>query len=106
MDISAEWRTPIIATADGKVVKAGKDRFLGKYVRIRHSRQFSTLYAHLNKAAVKKGARVKRGEMIGYMGNSGRSTGTHVHYSVIKDDAYVNPIDYIWDRFGNSLVKE
>ena len=67
-------------------------------VAVEHSAKIKTLYGHLAAAQVKSGAQVKRGQVIGTMGNTGRSTGTHLHYSVSVDDKYVNPLDYIWDR--------
>ena len=57
-----------------------------------------TLYGHLASADVKRGRSVKRGDVLGKMGNTGRSTGTHLHYSVSVDGRYVDPQDYIWDR--------
>ncbi len=104
LDISAPFRTPIIAPADGKVERTGSDRFLGKFVRIEHNKQFVTLYGHMNEIAVKRGRRIKRGDIVGYMGNSGRSTGVHLHYSVIKDKKFIDPINYIWNSFGNTLT--
>ncbi len=104
LDISAPWRTPIIAPADGKVVRTGNDRSLGNFVRIKHNKQYATLYGHMNEIAVKRGKKIKRGDLIGYMGNTGRSTGVHLHYSVVKDKKFIDPINYIWNNFGNNLT--
>lgn len=104
LDIAAQWKTAIIAPADGKVVFAGKNRYLGNYVKIRHSSEYMTLYGHMASNAVKKGDRVVRGDIIGYMGNTGRSTGTHLHYTVFKNRRPVNPLNYIWDHFNNSMA--
>ncbi len=98
VDIAGPWRSPILAPADAEVIQVGKDRLLGNYVKLRHSGAAKTIFGHLAAAAVKAGKRVKRGDVIGYMGNSGRSTGTHLHYSVSVDGRYVDPLDYIWDR--------
>ncbi len=73
-------------------------------MRIRHTPHIVTLYGHLYKAIVKKGDRVKRWDVIGYMGNTGRSTGTHVHYKVEVDGKPVNPKYYIYDRRLKSLA--
>ncbi|GAB6888856.1 hypothetical protein JCM13304A_23560 [Desulfothermus okinawensis JCM 13304] len=104
IDIAGEWKTPIVAPADGVVIKVGKNSILGNYVRIRHTPHIVTLYGHLYKAIVKKGDRVKRWDVIGYMGNTGRSTGTHVHYKVEVDGKPVNPKYYIYDRRLKSLA--
>ncbi len=98
IDIAGPWKDPILAPADGTVIRAGKDRLLGRYVKLRHSSRIKTLYGHMAALAVKTGQAVKRGDVLGYMGNSGRSTGTHVHYSVSVDGKYVDPQDYILDR--------
>lgn len=104
LDIAAPWKTAIIAPADGKVVFSGKNRYLGNYVKIRHSSEYVTLYGHMASNVVKKGDRIERGDIIGYMGNTGRSTGTHLHYTVLKDGHLVNPLNYIWDHFNNILA--
>jgi len=104
LDIAGPWKTPIIAPADAKVVVVGKNRFLGNYVRLRHSEEYVTVYGHLASAAVKRGQQVRRGDVIGLMGNTGRSTGTHLHYSILRNKRFVNPINYVWDRFNSSLV--
>jgi murein DD-endopeptidase MepM/ murein hydrolase activator NlpD len=100
IDIAGWKGTPIVATANGKVIFVGKSRTLGLMARIRHDSTFTTEYAHLLKAAVKKGQYVKRGEMIGYMGNSGWSMGYHVHYGIKKYGRYINPFPHMldWDR--------
>jgi murein DD-endopeptidase MepM/ murein hydrolase activator NlpD len=98
IDIAGPWKSPIIAPADGTVLKVGKDRRLGVYIKLMHSNKIKTLYGHLASAAVKKRQKVKRGDVIGYMGNTGRSTGTHLHYSVAVNGKYVHPLDFVWDR--------
>ncbi len=104
LDIAGPWKSPIIAPADGVVVRSGKDTYLGEYVKLKHSESLFTAFGHMSKRAVKAGQKVKRGEVLGYMGNTGRSTGTHVHYAVIKDNRYVDPALYIWDGLNNPLA--
>lgn len=95
VDLAGPRGTPIVATADGIVTFAGRQRGYGVVVKIRHAFGFETVYAHLNRARVKVGQRVARGDRIGDMGNTGRSTGTHVHYEVRIDDKPVNPLKFI-----------
>jgi len=104
LDIAGHWKTPIIAPADGRVLSTGTDRFLGKFVRIRHGSEYTTVYGHLASVQVTSGSAVKRGDVIGLMGNSGRSTGTHLHYAIVKNNRYVDPLGYIWDRIDNTLA--
>jgi murein DD-endopeptidase MepM/ murein hydrolase activator NlpD len=87
--------TPIYATADGIVTLAGRQGGYGRVVKIRHAFGFETVYAHLNRARVKVGQRVGRGDRIGDMGSSGRSTGNHVHYEIRIDTKPVNPVKFI-----------
>jgi len=100
IDIAGWKGTPIMAPAKGKVIFQGKWGSMGLSVRVRHDSTFTTIYGHLLKTAVKKGQYVKRGEVIGYMGNSGRSTGYHLHYEVKKNGKRVNPFNYMmdWDK--------
>ncbi|MBW1948226.1 MAG: M23 family metallopeptidase [Deltaproteobacteria bacterium] len=100
VDLAAWKGTPIMATADGKVSYVGKMGPLGLVVKIRHNSIFTTLYGHLLKAEVKRGQRVERGQVIGLMGNSGRSTGYHVHYAVVKRGRYADPTPYLMDRMN------
>lgn len=87
--------TPIHATADGTIVHAGRQGGYGNLIKIRHDFGFETRYAHLSKIRVQEGQRVSRGERIGDMGNSGRSTGTHLHYEVRISGKAINPLKYI-----------
>jgi murein DD-endopeptidase MepM/ murein hydrolase activator NlpD len=93
IDFAAPTGTPIFAAGDGVIEKAGWFSSYGKYVRIRHNSQLKTAYAHMSniKPTVKVGSRVKQGQVIGYVGTTGRSTGAHLHYEVLSNDAQVNP---------------
>jgi len=91
-DFAAPLGTPIMASGDGVVVKAGWCGGGGNCIKIRHNSSYSTVYAHLSKFAVatKKGKRVKQGQIIGYVGSTGKSTGPHLHYEVIFNGKRVN----------------
>lgn len=95
IDLNSRYGNSVIATADGVVEKAGWNGGYGKCIVIRHKNGYKTLYAHLSKIKVKKGARVKSGEVIGNVGSTGRSTGPHLHYEVIKNKKKINPFPYI-----------
>ncbi len=94
-DFAAKHGTPIYATADGVVVHADWLSGYGRLVKIKHDFGIETRYAHLSKFRVKKGQRVSRGDHIGDMGNSGRSTGTHLHYEIRLNGRAVNPMNFI-----------
>jgi murein DD-endopeptidase MepM/ murein hydrolase activator NlpD len=95
LDISNRKGTPILATADGVVAYAGKRGLYGLTIVIDHGHGLKTRYAHLNKLLKKKNERVKRGDIIAQMGNTGRSTGPHLHYEVRLNGVPVNPSKYI-----------
>ncbi len=95
LDIAAPRGTPIYATGDGVVAFVGWQHGYGRVVKIRHAFGFETVYAHLSRARVKRGQHVKRGDRIGDMGSTGRSTGNHVHYEVRINDRPVNPMKFI-----------
>jgi murein DD-endopeptidase MepM/ murein hydrolase activator NlpD len=95
IDFAGPTGTPILAPADGVVVFAGVQSGYGRMVKIRHQFGFETLYAHLSRVRVAQGQTVRRGMRIGDMGNTGRSTGTHLHYEVHVDGKPVNPRKFI-----------
>ncbi len=95
LDIANKKGTKVIATANGRVSYAGRRMFIGKEVIIDHGHGIVTKYGHLSKILVKAGKRVKRGDVIGLMGSTGRSTGPHVHYEVMVNGIPVNPEKYI-----------
>ncbi len=95
IDISNQPGTPIQATADGEVVQAGwMDRY-GNGVVIKHSGDFETLYAHMERVDVKPGQKVQRGDILGGMGRSGNATGVHLHYEVRRNGSPLNPAPYL-----------
>jgi murein DD-endopeptidase MepM/ murein hydrolase activator NlpD len=98
MDFSAKTGTEVFATGDGVVVAAEqKYDGYGLHVVIRHGYGYQTLYAHMSKLAVRSGQRVKRGEVIGFVGSTGTSVAPHLHYEVIKDGEKVNPAHYYFN---------
>jgi len=104
IDIIGKHGTPIYATADGVVIdQADGYSGYGITVFINHGRGYKTIYAHLSKKVVRIGQKIKRGDVIGYMGTTGLSVGTHLHYEVFKNNAHVNPIHYF---FGDLTPEE
>src|SRR4051794_11635257 len=99
IDISSAVGQPVRAPADGLVVKAEWANGYGNVIYISHGYGYSTRYGHLSGYAVKPGARVKRGDVIGYVGSTGRSTGPHLHYEVRLNNNPVNPLEYILNAF-------
>ena len=96
LDIANKPMTPVYATAEGIVHSAGFKDFYGNAIFLTHmDNQSETVYGHLNKINVKYGQHVKRGELIGYMGSTGRTTGPHLHYEVRINNKCVNPLSYI-----------
>jgi murein DD-endopeptidase MepM/ murein hydrolase activator NlpD len=95
IDIATRMGAPIVAPADGIVLKIYSDHGYGKVLAVSHGYGVITRYAHLNKALVKKGQYVKRGETIALVGNSGRSTGPHLHYEVHLNRVAVDPLRYV-----------
>ena len=100
VDILAMPGTPIRATADGVVITSDFHPGNGIYVNIRHKYGFVTNYSHMQKSNVKEGQTVKKGQIIGFIGNTGRSTGYHLHYEVRESNTQINPAPYLHlDRF-------
>jgi hypothetical protein len=94
VDFGAPTGTPIYAAGDGVIVERAYKGAYGNYVRIRHTGDMSTAYAHMSRFAnsLQKGSRVKQGQIIGYVGSTGRSTGPHLHYEILMGGVQVNPL--------------
>ena len=90
-DYAASRGTPVYAAGDGRVIEAGYTRPNGNYVFVQHGEQFETHYLHLHRLRVKKGARVKQGEVIGTVGSTGAATGPHLHYEFLVNGVHRNP---------------
>lgn len=100
IDVMGGKTTKIIAPASGIVLTTGHDDHLGKYLVLQHLEGIKTIYGHLGKISVNKGKAVARGDVIAVMGNTGLSTGTHLHYVVLVNQKPVDPRQYILDRQG------
>lgn len=98
IDFSAQLGTETYATGDGVVIEVESSQWgYGNLVVIDHGYGYKTRYAHLQKAAVRKGQKVKRGQRIGYIGNTGKTTGVHLHYEVLKNDVQIDPINFFYN---------
>ncbi|MFO0321974.1 MAG: M23 family metallopeptidase [Bacteroidota bacterium] len=98
MDFTAEQGTPVYATGDGVIESANESsQGYGNHVVINHGFGYQTLYGHMSKIATKLNLSVKRGDLIGYIGSTGLSTGPHLHYEVIKNGEKVNPINFYYN---------
>lgn len=95
IDLAAPSGTPVYATADGVVSRADWYSSYGLYISLEHGASMQTRYAHLSRLAVASGDSVKKGDLIGYVGSTGRSTGPHLHYEVRVEGLAVNPIPYM-----------
>jgi len=102
IDIVASWGTPVKASCQGRVVYAGWKNFYGLVIRVENEYGYSTLYAHLSKILVKRGEHVKKGQIIGRVGSSGRSTGPHLHFEVWKNGRTIDPFMLMVEPLGLS----
>lgn len=98
LDLCSQTGTKVLATADGVVAMRREDSYFGKHLVLNHKYGLETLYGHLQQFAVEPGQRVKRGQVIGYVGRTGRATAPHVHYGVRQGGRWVNPMPYILER--------
>lgn len=104
IDFTAPQGTPVYATGDGTVIRAdNRSSGYGNHIRIDHGYGYTSLYAHLYKFNVKRYQKVKRGDLIGYVGSTGRSSAPHLHYEIFKDKVKINPINFY---YGNLTAKE
>ena len=95
VDIPAPYGTPIYATADGIVGRAQRLGGYGNYVEVEHGNAIQTRYGHMSSFIVRPGQQVKKGDVLGYVGSTGRSTGNHLHYEVRIEGAPVNPMPFV-----------
>lgn len=104
MDFTAPRGTPVYASGDGEIARADQNAAgYGKHIRIDHGFGYISLYAHLSKYNVRVGQKVKRGDLIGFVGNTGRSQAPHLHYEIFKNGSKVNPINFY---YGNLTPEE
>ena len=104
MDFSAKRGTPVYASGNGTIKRAdNRSAGFGRHIRIDHGFGYTSLYAHLQKYNVRRGQKVKRGDLIGYVGNTGRSVAPHLHYEIFKDGQRINPINFY---YGNLSPEE
>jgi murein DD-endopeptidase MepM/ murein hydrolase activator NlpD len=96
MDFTARIGTPIYASGDGRVVIAERSSTYGNVVYISHGYGYKTIYAHMSKIKARRGQEVKRGDLIGYVGNTGLSVAAHLHYEVQKNGISLNPINFYY----------
>ena len=104
MDFTAKRGTPVYASGDGKITRAdSRSSGYGKHIRIDHGYGYVSLYAHLNGYNVRRGQKVKRGDVIGFVGSTGRSQAPHLHYEIAKDGRKINPVNFY---YGNLTAQE
>jgi murein DD-endopeptidase MepM/ murein hydrolase activator NlpD len=107
-DFGARRGTPLLAVNDGKIIYAGWMRGYGRVVKIKHSGGYVSLYAHQSRIRVKRGQYVKKGQIIGYVGSSGRSTGPHLHFGLMKNGRWIDPMKVLRKKSvgGHSVLKK
>lgn len=106
MDFKADSGTPIYATGDATVETAGTKGGYGRTVVLNHGFGYKTLYAHMSRIQAKEGQKVKRGDIIGFVGNTGMSSGTHLHYEVHKNGKKINPITFFSGEISPDDLKK
>lgn len=102
IDLKGNTGEIAIATGDGIVFETGFKEDIGNYIKIRHKYGFETIYGHLNKIKVKKGQKVVKSQIIGLVGATGTVTGPHLHYTIKKNNLYLDPFDFLFMEFKNS----
>lgn len=105
MDFGARRGTPLLAVYDGKVSFSGRLGGYGNVVKIKHPRGYESLYAHQSRRKVRRGQQVKKGQIIGYVGSTGRSTGPHLHFGLKKNGRWVNPAKYLKKESLSKKIK-
>lgn len=106
IDFTGPVGKPVLATADGTVLQAEYDSGYGNHVKLDHGYGYTTLYAHLSRTVVQPGDWVKRGNVVGYLGNTGRSSGPHLHYGIYRQGQSVNPRHYLGLQDNNLALED
>ncbi|GFR77350.1 peptidase M23 [Elysia marginata] len=107
IDFTSPRGTPVYASGDGVVLRAdNRSSGYGKHIRIDHGYGYMSLYAHLSKYTVHRGEKIRRGEIIGYVGNTGRSQAPHLHYEIWKDGNRINPINFYYGSLSTQEFDE
>src|SRR5690606_11892109 len=106
LDFTASKGSPVYATGDGKVIKAYHSGSYGKVIFVNHGHGFETRYAHLFSFNAKQGDKVKRGQVIGYVGNTGNSVSSHLHYEVLYKGEHINPINFFQRDLSNTKYEK
>jgi murein DD-endopeptidase MepM/ murein hydrolase activator NlpD len=104
IDIPAPQNTPVYASANGLIVRVENHRSFGKKITIEHDKDYVTVYAHLSQCLVREGQRIRKGQTIGYVGNTGYSIGFHLHYEVLRKEIHQNPETFLFplsENFNN-----
>ena len=96
IDIDALHNQPVFAAADGGIVEVGYHQYLGNYVKIKHLLNYETIYGHLEAYIVEPNTHVYQGQIIGYCGSTGRTTGVHLHFSILWNHQFLNPHPFIF----------
>ena len=106
-DFGARRGTPLLAVNSGKVIFSGRMGGYGKVVKIKHDGGYISLYAHQSRIRVKKGQHVKKGQVIGYVGSTGRSTGPHLHFGLMKNGRWIDPMKVLRKKsIKTSIMKK
>ena len=104
VDLAGPTGTPVYATADGFVSKAERFGSYGNYIQIEHGGELQTRYAHLSGYAIAAGQTVKKGQLIGYVGTTGRSTGPHLHFEVLVNGTHQDPTRFLTGKAARSSI--
>lgn len=96
IDLRAQEGTPVAAAAAGTVVETGEGEYIGRFVTLRHADSYTTIYGHCSKVMVNRGQPVKKGQVIARSGNTGRTTGPHLHFEIRKNGVPQDPLKYLW----------
>jgi len=105
IDIAADFGTPYVASASGKVYYIGESDVFGKYIILKHKKGFMTKYSHSSKIVVEEGETVEKGQLIGFIGKTGSTSGSHLHYEILKDGKNIDPIKFI-NNFYKIKIEE